>query len=173
MRANDSNGRFCDRNQNDPNTWFLAGTLGGKAERACKIANGKAILFPAINDLISFDENLNTEPDLRSYAKADLDEATILEVIVDSFQLTDVKNYRIQSNLFSVMIPSDIQGALVSGETKSISDGYWVFLKPLPVGLHTISFKGEKLAFDVARHINAIIEKPKFNVEVIYRISVE
>ena len=83
--VDDKIGEFCNKNQNDPNVWFLAGTFGGKAERTCTIPVGKAILFPIINDLISFAEytHLKTESELRSYAKSDLDEATIYKAIVD------------------------------------------------------------------------------------------
>ncbi|HEY7777854.1 MAG TPA: hypothetical protein VIA09_04865 [Nitrososphaeraceae archaeon] len=30
-----------------------------------------------------------------------------------------------------------------SGTTQTVADGYWIFLKPLPIGEYTIHVKGE------------------------------
>ena len=46
----DKTGRFCNKNQNDPNVWFLAGTFGGKAERTCTIPAGKALFKLTVSD---------------------------------------------------------------------------------------------------------------------------
>jgi hypothetical protein len=35
--AVDETGKNCDREQFNPNLWFLEGTFGGKAERKCTI----------------------------------------------------------------------------------------------------------------------------------------
>src|SRR5690242_11681785 len=45
--AADASGKYCSINQNGP-VWFLAGTLGGAADRTCQIPYGKDILFPII-----------------------------------------------------------------------------------------------------------------------------
>jgi hypothetical protein len=171
----DKTGRFCNKNQNNPNVWFLAGTFGGKAERTCTIPAGKAILIPIINDLISYAEynNLTTESDLRSYAKSDLDEATVYKTTVDDVELQNLENYRVQSHLFSFIILPDASVGVPSGPTFGVSDGYWVFLKPLSIGHHTIHLTGEKLMFDEIQHSNYnTAEKPKFQVEVKYHLTV-
>jgi hypothetical protein len=107
----DKTGRFCNKNQNDPNVWFLAGTFGGKAERTCTIPAGKAILFSIINNLISYAEynHLKTESELRSYAESDLDEATVYNATVDGVELQNLENYRVQSHLFRfIIVPDDL-----------------------------------------------------------------
>jgi hypothetical protein len=170
----DKTGEFCNKNQNDPNVWFLLEPFGGKADRKCTIPAEKAILFPIINDLISFAEykDLKTESELRSYAKSDLDEATVYKAAVDGMELQNLDKYRVQSHLFGFIIPPDDPSGVPAGPTFGISDGYWVFLKPLSVGQHSIHFIGEKLKFDEIQHSNYTAEKPKFRVEVKYHLIV-
>jgi hypothetical protein len=48
---------------------------------------------------------------------------------------------RSTSKVFTLTIPSDTHEAnLVPGTDKSVSDGWWVFLKPLAPGTHTIFY---------------------------------
>ena len=45
------------------------------------------------------------------------------------------------SKLFTLTIPSDTHKPnQVTGTWKAVSDGWWVFLKPLPPGEHTIFY---------------------------------
>ena len=57
-------------------------------------------------------------------------------------------------------------------DTKAVSDGYWVFLKPLGSGHHSIYFKGEKFAYDEVYKGKFNGNQPKFNVEVQYNIII-
>src|SRR2546422_6254795 len=68
-----------------PEVWFLAGTTGGFAERSCIIPQGKAILCPIINFEISSSEEpqLETDYDLVSYARSDVDKIAKLDVAID------------------------------------------------------------------------------------------
>ena len=136
---------------------FLAGTFGGKARRKCKISKGCSIFFPIINDLISFatDPHLRNESELRMYAKADLDETKIppTHVNVDGFDIRNIEKYRVQTRVFDIVLPprkpnSTEAGSWFSSQlpvpTRAVSDGYWVFLKPLRTGVHEIEFvRGE------------------------------
>ena len=152
----------------------LQGRLEAKLSAHVTIPSGRAILFPIINDLISYAEynHLKTESELRSYAKSDLDEATVYKASVDGLDLQNLQNYRVQSNLFSFMIRPNDPAGVPAGPTFGISDGYWVFLKPLSIGQHTIHFTGEKLKFDEIQHYSYTAEKPKFNVEVKYHLTI-
>src|SRR3546814_17576214 len=49
--------RHWGENQGEHPVWFLAGTLGGIANRVCIIPEGKAILLPIIIDIQSFAEH--------------------------------------------------------------------------------------------------------------------
>lgn len=169
----DTTGELCGKNQTQPHVWFLAGTFGGKAERTCTIPANKSIFFPIINDRISYAEHnfLANEVDLRSYAKSDLDKASTYTTLVDGKELRNLKNYRVQSKLFDFSMPLDGSNGHRMCHSQGISDGYWVFLRPLSVGRHTIRFVGEKLKFDEMQNSNE--KEEKFRVEVIYRLIVK
>ena len=54
--AVDETGKNCDREQFNPNLWFLEGTFGGKAERKCPDSNYKGHIFPTIMHEVFFAE---------------------------------------------------------------------------------------------------------------------
>lgn len=169
----DSTGKHCAANQTDPDVWFLAGTAGGDTHRKCVIDRGKAVFFPIINDLISYSEyqQLKTRADLLNYAKSDLDETRSLKLDVDNVQFTNLREYRVRTDLFDIVLPSN-QSEGCSTVTQAISDGYWAFLKPLSSGTHTIHFNGEKLAYDELPQGRRQKVQPKFKVEVKYHITI-
>jgi hypothetical protein len=176
--ASDCSGELCSRGQIYEKVWFLAGTFGGPpAERTCDIPAGTSIFFPLINDLISFatDPHLKTEDELRSYAKRDLDETKSLYLRINEFELGDLKTftrYRVSTSIFEFTLPPKEPGG-VPVTTRAASDGYWVFLEPLPIGDHRIRFGGEKLDYDkmeMSREKNE--EIPKFRVDVTYNLKV-
>jgi hypothetical protein len=65
-----------------------------------------------------------------------------LEASVNDIPLTGLEKYRIQSPLFNFTIPDNNILGLPPQTTSAVSDSNWVFLKSLPVGNHTIYFKG-------------------------------
>jgi hypothetical protein len=129
--AYDDTGKYCAEGQYGP-VWFLTGAYGHSVDRYCTIPAGKAILFTILNSECSFAEfpSLKTEEDLRQCAKQMQD------------SVTDLEKYRIQSPLFNFTIPKNNILGLPAQSTQAVSDGNWVFLKPLPIGNHTIYFKG-------------------------------
>lgn len=135
-------------NQIYPDVWFLAGTTGGFAERECTIPRGRAILCPIINFEISEaeDPRLKTDGDLVSFARADVDKITKVEVSIDDKSLPNMKQLRVESGPFDVILPEDNIWGVRGGATRAASDGYWLFLKPLPSGSHRIQFGGSCLA---------------------------
>jgi hypothetical protein len=174
----------CD---NFRNVWFLAGTFGGDASRKCRIPLGKSLFFPLINDLISFatDPHLRNESELRMYAKADLDETSIppTRANVDGFEIPNIERYRVQTRVFDIALPPRKPNSTEAGSwfssripvtTRAVSDGYWVFLKPLRNGLHRIEFVGEKLQYDkrIRGGIERNVKVPKFRIDVSYQIEV-
>jgi hypothetical protein len=169
----DSTGKYCAANQIDPDVWFLAGTAGGDTHRKCVIDHGKAVFFPIINDLISYSEyqQLKTRSDLLNYSKSDLDETRALSLDVDNVQFTNLRQYRVRTDLFDIVLPSNHYEGY-STVTQATSDGYWAFLKPLSSGIHTIHFKGEKLAYDDLLQGRRQKAQPKFKVEVKYQITI-
>lgn len=149
--AADTTGKNCALKQTGP-VWFLPGTFGGTNERTCTIPAGKAILVSLINVMCSYAEHhLKTEPELRACAKADQDKVTSTMITVDGVQINPV---RLQSPLFTVTLPENNALGLKPQTTPAISDGYWVFLQPLPSGQHTIHASGSLVDFTTTGTVN-------------------
>lgn len=163
----DPTGRYCGQNQVGP-VWFLAGTFGGSAERACTVPEGKALLFAPVNVECSYAEfpDLKSEEDLRECAKSGQDLVTELDVTVDGVKLGNLKDYRVQSPLFNFTLPESNVFGLPATTTEAVSDGNWVFLKPLPPGNHTIHSKGVSVDFTTTG------TAPAFVSDVIYHLTV-
>ena len=56
--------------------------------------------------------------------------------------------FRVQSPVFALTFPQNALFGLPAGGpfSPNVSDGYWLMLKPLPPGAHTLSFKGVQAA---------------------------
>jgi hypothetical protein len=137
----DTTGEHASHNQDGP-VWFLAGTFGGLLERTCGIPAGKAIFFPISCNETSFAEcpNFKAEEELREFAKKDIDQVKTIMATINGERLPDSDKRRVQCATFELTLP---QGNVVGGspgKTVSASDGYWVFLKPLPAGKNEIHF---------------------------------
>lgn len=167
----DPDGRYGATDQPSTSVWFLAGTSGGDANRYCRFSGEKAIFFPLVNDLISFVEYnaLKTEKELHEYARADLDEAGHLYAAVDGIKLEHLEKNRVHTESFNVDMYTESSGSV---RTTAVSDGHWVFLKPLPSGRHTIIFGGEKLLFDDLWAYNDNSNVGKFRVNVTYDLEI-
>lgn len=160
--ATDNDGADCARNQSGK-VWFLAGTFGGLfgedviANRTCTIPAGKAI-FTAITTFVSFGpEFLNAPPcdavktplgQIRCDINDDvpLQPNLGLKVVIDGKAVRDLFAYRIQSppGGYALEItpgsPFNAGYSISPGvRTPAVSDGFYILLKPLPPGVHTIS----------------------------------
>lgn len=160
----DDTGRYCGVNQHGP-VWFLAGTTGTEATRACTIPAGKMIFFPIINYnsdypcpvpgfqpgpgqsleqflTIGYSGNVG----VRQY----VDHVTAVSASLDGVQVQDLllppeaSPYRTTSPMFFFKAdPSLAVGdPCLPKAFAGVSDGYWVMLKPLPRGRHTLMFSG-------------------------------
>jgi hypothetical protein len=98
--------------------------------------------------MISFISTLASFIILHTYAslqKVDPD----TNVIIDGFNLNtfayDIKNARVQSNLFNISVPADSILGISPQNVSGIAAGNWVFLKPgaLQSGNHKVSFTGK------------------------------
>jgi hypothetical protein len=163
----DSSGINCAQKQNGP-VWFLTGTTGGKVERACTIPSGIAILAPVMNAECSFLEfpSVKTASDLIDCSQEDNDHTINLKTTLDGRQLKNLENYRVTSPLFNITIPQDNVLGAPSGNTRMVSDGFWVFLMPLTPGNHTLQFGGETPG-------NPTTGTNNFGVDVTYHITVK
>jgi len=152
----------CDVKQSG-NFFFLVGTFGGSAERNCTISKNKAIFFPVINIVATLDKNdpnFNTLDKVRKAVSDYVDGATNLKASIDGVSIKNFDSLRAQSPPFKLKVPSDNIGGFPPGTYVAISDGYWVALKPLSVGEHTIKFSGS-------------VPSANFDLDVTYHISVK
>lgn len=138
---NDPTGQKCAISQNDK-VWYLAPTFGGTAERTCTIPAGKPILFPLLVGECNYLENpeLKTESQLRTCAMQGNEGSRSMEVTIDGVKLKNLENYRVQSPSFNVTWPENNFSSVKPGTTNAVSDGFWVFLKPLSPGKHELEF---------------------------------
>jgi hypothetical protein len=94
--------------------------------------------------------------ELIRYTAKDIDLTRSLEAIVDGTAVTPLLTYRIQSYFGLDLVKGNIWD-VKAGPTLAASDGFWVFLKPLNEGNHTISFQGAE---------------PNFKTNVSYNIKI-
>jgi hypothetical protein len=161
----DETGERCASNQNGT-VWFLVGTFGGSVTRQCTIPAGASLFFPLLNTECSIAGGDGTnEQELRSCATAQIDRVSNLKAIVDGVQVPDLHNYRAQSQLYNITLPTDNIMGVEAGTTPSIAEGYWIFLNPLPLGNHEISFGGSAGNPSVTSSMN-------FVTDVTYHLTV-
>ena len=146
----DTTGANCGVGQSSGPVFFLVGAATtDPVTRTCTVPAGKALFFPIINAECS-----TVEPDpfhgddgqeLRTCAGGAMDgvDITTLKVTVDKKKLSGLKSFRVQSPLFDFVMPSSDNFLGLDGVTagSSVSDGYWIMLKPLSSGKHQIHFE--------------------------------
>ena len=156
----DNTGKNCANNQSG-RIWFLAGTLKGPAERSCTIPADKAILFPVINFEASVAEgDGTTEEELAACAEFEMDQITDIRAMISGTNVNELKQYRIQSPLFNAALPPDNVLGLPVQTTNMVSEGYWIFLKPLGPGKYNLSSFGSCLA-------------GRIKIDITYRLSID
>jgi hypothetical protein len=157
--AFDPDGRFCDQNQQG-NVWFLASTFGGIAERTCEIPAGKAIFLSLGGVFLSFAPEFPAAGDPCAQMATDLEKvrcdvnndvpmapAISFEVTLDGEPLEDLFAFRAQSQPggFTLQAPNpsfltDL-GFPAGNRFPAMADGYFLFLKPLQPGEHTLNLR--------------------------------
>ena len=157
--AFDPDGRFCDRNQ-EGSVWFLASTFEGIANRTCEIPTGKALFLSLGGAFVSFG------PDFPAAGDPCLQMATSLERVrcdvnndvpvapsisftltLDGTPVKDLFAFRAQSQPggFTLQVPAasfltDL-GLAAGNRTPAVADGYFLFVKPLRPGVHTLNLR--------------------------------
>jgi len=132
--------------------WFLAGLpFPGSVTRRCTVPAGYALLFPVLNlayfAFTSDPPNTRTEEFVRSQVTC-MQGATNLHASIDGEPIDNIAEFRERSVLFDVQLPADnvlgltpdvAPGLLLS---PSADEGFYLFVKPLPVGQHVVTFGG-------------------------------
>ncbi|HZD81790.1 MAG TPA: hypothetical protein VE076_02840 [Nitrososphaeraceae archaeon] len=121
-------------------------------------------MISAINVECDFTEHeYKNEAELHACAKADQDKVTSTVVSVDGIE---VKPVRLQSPLFSLVLPENNALGVKPQTTPAVSDGHWVFLQPLSPGSHIIRASGSLVDFTTTGTVN-------FASNVIYHLTVK
>lgn len=134
----DPDGRLCEVGQEGA-VWFLAGTDGSfNARRRCVVPEGRYILVPIINmrrNNVSA-RHAKKAPSpckvLQQGAAVNNDRLGSVVALIDGVRVTDVARYRVRSNGCFPMVAGD------AGSPLAAADGYWLLIKPLPIGIHTL-----------------------------------
>jgi hypothetical protein len=172
----DESGDRCTIGQRGP-VWFLMGTSGGTATRNCTIPDGKALFFPLLN-LADIGDATYTVRQLREELDPCMDNVTQLSLMIDGKEVVnfDKRNkFRVKSVAFDLYTPpytyidpKTDKSVTVDAANYSpvVDDGYYVMLKPLSTGLHTLQFSGtrtgciltngEGFSLNVTYHINVV-----------------
>jgi len=102
--------------------------------------------YPCPDPLFQPPPGQTLEEFLTDGAKAVIDPVDRLDVEVDGRSLRPLTRFRFTSQLFQFTGASELQGSLdpcVTGSPQlGVSDGYWLMLRPLAVGQHTLHFTG-------------------------------
>lgn len=139
-------------------------------EYEVSLPKGKILFMPLINNLITLHDHpeINSEEELRLFAKQDLDKNVIVFLSINNIEINDSKQFRIQSNLLNIRSPID-RNSMNASEIKAISDGYWIFVNPLSVGKNKIFYKVKKV---FAKEILNISDREEVITEVTYYINI-
>ena len=141
----DTTGQNFHLNNNDPNVIFLTGTFKdfpGLARRQCTISRNLSILLPVINySACLSEEHIKNEYHLHSEVQSNIDDLTRCNARVDGNEV-HLNQYRVQSPIFEYNFNANNVAEVKTGVTKVLADGYWLFLRPLPIGLHEIQIGG-------------------------------
>jgi hypothetical protein len=143
---------------------FLAGTPGPPpVTLSCAVPPGQAIMFPLLNAEWSIAEAQSQQlatpgqscllpgpPDgtsdaaLQACATAIADHATSpdanLAAEVDGESLRSLSSYRAVSPPFNFTAAAGNPFGIPTGRTHAVADGFWIILRPLNRGMHTIHF---------------------------------
>lgn len=136
----DQSGALCGRKQDGP-VWFLAGTYGThRTVRTCTVPSGKYLFFPLINYVaMPRPDGRSNCMTVMSTAAGLTNDASALIVDLDGHRLPDPMAHRQATRQCFDM------GALAEPKVRvfpSAANGYYVMLKPLNPGTHTLNFGG-------------------------------
>ena len=132
--AMDLSGQNAAIGQPKSNVFFLCQTtenIDQSPTRRVSIPKGTSLFLPVINWVSNFYEHGDSEEDLIKIARERMDIIGNLEFYLNGKSVQGLEKYRFLSQFFSVDLPSDNIFDLPAGQTRLVSDGYWVFTKPI------------------------------------------
>lgn len=129
----DEDGSACGRNQPE-DVWFLAGTFGTRAERACAVPEGVPLAFPLVN-------MFGTPAECAEFM------ATAEGSAVLDGEKADVDAHRAEAVDIRSGVGNPVTGT--DGSFTAHGCGLWVQLPALKAGKHTLKIRGQSDDFSV------------------------
>ena len=155
----DSTGEYCAAGQENEgaagHVWYLGTTFGGAVTltRKCTLPRGRALLVNLsgiLNDYPCPDTTFHPKPGQSLYnflalgAKQIVDGVDALTLTVDGRGVPDLFSYRDPTPLFSFTgnptLATSIDACITGHPQPAVADGYFVMVKPLDPGTHTLQF---------------------------------
>jgi hypothetical protein len=143
--AYDSRGAKSYINQNNPDVFFLCQTYQegqpSIPNRSVNIAADSSIFMPIINWISVLNHDGDTDHELIETATKRMDAVGNLQITINDLTIENgLQEYRAQSPFFDINLPEDNIIGSRPGVTRAISDGYWLFIKPLKRKTKIISY---------------------------------
>lgn len=141
----DETGINCAVNQTG-RVWFLAGLLGsGEVTRSCTVPEGTSLFFPVANAFCVPDPGTTgTFEDQRACASAFIATLISMQAELDGVSIPNLSSYRALSPAFALDFPEDdIFGVHDVTLQPAAADGFYLTVRPLPPGTHTIHVRAE------------------------------
>ena len=150
----DASGRWANAGQPDAPVFFLGGSAGLSPDtivRTFTVPEDKFLLVPV---LVAQADNIDTFPplateELRNLLRGFVDAPRELHAMVDQMAVSDLVEHRVESGVFTFEFfnPDNFktfgQGHPILGLVDPVlSDGYWLMIEPLPVGVHVLHYGG-------------------------------
>ena len=130
--------------------WFLGGIWADEVQpdelplRYCTIPKNASILIPILNceaDVLEYPE-IKSDRDILDHVSNQVNKIAKKECYLNGDYVPPLR-VRSEPLIFEIDIhPSFDKHKGLGGKVRASSDGYWVFLKPLPEGKHEIQFEG-------------------------------
>jgi hypothetical protein len=151
----DENGSKCRNGQTGQTFWLVGSADNTPKTRTCTVPGGKSIAFPLIN---SFAGSTADDPPAQrtvAYQRSLVDavkNAKNLKLVIDGQNYTNLRDYLVESNAFSITLgPDNIFGADAGTVVSpAVDKGFYVRINPfIPFtgkrfdGKHTIYFHAE------------------------------
>lgn len=142
--AFDLNGKNANINQEYTNVFFLCQTyedVKSVPKRTIQIPKNKSIFMPIINWISILHIDGENEKELLEKATHRMD--VVGEMVISMNEITfksPLQKFRIISPFFDVDLPKGNIIGVEPGKRLAISDGYWIFLKPLLTGVDLNSY---------------------------------
>ena len=129
--------------------WFLADGAPVRAdpskaeERECVIPSNTSIIVQVLGGECDYGTE-KTDSEVIACVNEGIDKGRV-SAFIDGEEITELKNSRIGPYWFNISIPEDNIYQAEPGTFRAAVDGYFLFIKPLSPGNHTLEIKGQNI----------------------------